>query len=390
MNAAVDQFDETEVEILSNAEVEAAYRNHRDAVGADPLAECDPSPEQITAMFAKVIKRNEAPYADFSVMTPYGRSQKQSKARNFLLQMDGTWKTVEIPGPPTYAAWVACWKVYKIVLLMLKHPGNTANGVPDKRVTTVAALEEYANRIAELNDEFSEAWHLLLQAEDRCRGEQFERFRRELVRAKLDGRLPMNLDYDDGQPWMGVFSYAARAQDYWDRHVVRPAQTFIARGGGGKSITKKEANDVHFPDAASHGVQRPQAKINPRRRGRGRMTVRRFKHSKPEMLVSQMLHGTHVADQQPAEPVVDPVEREAEIIQGSQAVSFKLTETAIRFASALQKGHWEHVRSRAKIRGLTAANTALELTRTLSAPRIPKAKSLRERANDMMMKQTQL
>ena len=228
MNNAVDQLDETEVELLSNNDVESAYRNHREAVGADPLPDCDPTPEQITAMHAKVIKRNESPYADFSVMTPYGRrSQKQSKARNFLLQMDGTWKTVEIPGPPTYAAWYACWKVYKSVLLMLKHPGDAAAGVPEKRVVTVAALEEYANKIAELNDEFPEAWHLVLQAEDKCRGEQFERYRRELGRAKLEGRLPMSLSYDEGQPWVGVFCYAARAQDFWDRTVVRPAQTFL-------------------------------------------------------------------------------------------------------------------------------------------------------------------
>ena len=205
-----------------------------------------------------MIKRNEAPYADFSVMTPYGRrSQKQPKARNFLLQMDGSWKTVEIPGPPSYPAWQACWKVYKSVLLMLKHPANAATNTPAKSVVTVAALEEYANKIAELNDEFPEAWHLLLQAEDRCRGEQFERFKRELVRAKLDGRLPMNLDYDESQPWVGVFCYAARSQDFWDRCVVRPAQTFLARGGAGKSMSKREAEDTQYNDGTSSAMHRP-------------------------------------------------------------------------------------------------------------------------------------
>ena len=53
MNAAVDQLDETEVELMSTTEVEVAYRNHREAVGADPLPDCDPTTEQITAMFAK-------------------------------------------------------------------------------------------------------------------------------------------------------------------------------------------------------------------------------------------------------------------------------------------------------------------------------------------------
>lgn len=97
-----------------------AYRNYREPVGAEPLPESDPSFEQIAAMRAKVLVRLEAPYADFSVLTPYGRRmQKQATARNFLLQQDGSWKSVEIQGHPTFQAWCACWKIYKTVLLML-------------------------------------------------------------------------------------------------------------------------------------------------------------------------------------------------------------------------------------------------------------------------------
>ena len=34
-------------------------------------------------------------------------------------------------------------------------------------MVTVAALEEYYNKVVELRDEFPEAWRLILQAEDR-------------------------------------------------------------------------------------------------------------------------------------------------------------------------------------------------------------------------------
>ena len=130
-------------------------------------------------MMTKILKRGEAPYADFSILTPFGRRmQKQSKARKFSLQPDGTWKTVEIPGPPTFVAWQACWKVYRSVLLTIKH---AVTNTPSQHIVTVAALEEYHNRVSDLDQEFPEAWHLVMQAEDRCRGEQFERFRRELT-----------------------------------------------------------------------------------------------------------------------------------------------------------------------------------------------------------------
>ena len=256
MSGAIDQLDETEIELLSQTQLDQAYRNYREAVGADPMPDADPSAEQITAMFAKVVTRQEAPYADFSVLTPYGRrSQKQAKARNFLLQPDGTWKTVEIPGPPFFSAWCACWKVYRTVLLMLRHPA--AAGGAERPVVTVAALEEYMNKILELNDEFPEAWHLVMQAEDRCRGEQFERYKRDLVRARLEGRLPMSLVFNHEQPWVGVFCFAARNQEFWNRMVIRPAQTFLARGGAGKSMSRKDAEDIQYSEAASSAMHRP-------------------------------------------------------------------------------------------------------------------------------------
>lgn len=119
----------------------------------------------------------------------------------------------------------------------------------------------YFNRVSDLRDEFPEAWHLVMQAEDRCRGEQFERFHRKLTRARTEGRLPMNLDFDPFRPWIGVMQFAARCQECWDRTVVRPTQTFLARGGAssatGRSMTQKEAEDSQFSDAAAAAMHRP-------------------------------------------------------------------------------------------------------------------------------------
>ncbi|CAK9069170.1 unnamed protein product [Durusdinium trenchii] len=68
MSTAVDQLDESEVDLLDGSEIEQSYGNFREAVGADPLVDADPTVEQITAMHTKVLKRNEAPYADFSAL----------------------------------------------------------------------------------------------------------------------------------------------------------------------------------------------------------------------------------------------------------------------------------------------------------------------------------
>ena len=236
-----DQLDDTELELISTEDLDQCYRNFKEVTGSDPQPEADPSAEQITVMKSKVVIRGESPYADFSVLTPFGRRvQKQMKARNFLLQPGGSWKTFEIPGPPSFEAWKACWRVYRTILLMLKYEPNAA-GI-SYPVINVAALEEYLDKISELHQEFPECWHLVLQAEDRCRGEQFERVRRDLIRARVEGRLPMNVDFNPDQPWVGVFVYMARNADYWNRHVVRPAQTFLARGGTGRVMSRESTH----------------------------------------------------------------------------------------------------------------------------------------------------
>ena len=68
MSSAVDQMDDTEVEMLNQTELDQMVANHIEITGSEPLQPCYPSPEQMTAIFNKVVIRGEAPYADFSVL----------------------------------------------------------------------------------------------------------------------------------------------------------------------------------------------------------------------------------------------------------------------------------------------------------------------------------
>ena len=246
-----DQLDDTEIEMITKDQLDEAYAQFREVTGADPQPEADPSAEQIAVMRVKIVENGEPPYGDFSVLTPYGRRvQKAMKAKHWLLQQDGTWKAQEVPGPPTFAAWCACWRVFRTVLLMLCHKAAVPGG-PRLPVATVACLEEYFDKVKELNDEYPEAWHLLMLAEDRCRGEHFDRLRRVLSRALLEGRLPMGLRFTENQPWVGVFTQAARDAEYWQKHVVRPAQNFLARGGSGRTMSRDLADGALLSDTST-------------------------------------------------------------------------------------------------------------------------------------------
>ena len=128
MSQIADQMDDSEVALITQAGLDEAYENYRQMVGSDPLENADPTPEQVTVMINKVVSRNEAPYADFSVLTPFGRRvQKAMKAKSWVLQRDGTWQSLEVPGPPSFEAWAACWKVFRTIMMMLRYPADVTN-----------------------------------------------------------------------------------------------------------------------------------------------------------------------------------------------------------------------------------------------------------------------
>ena len=95
-------------------------------------------------------------------------------------------------------------------------------------VVTTAAMEEYFDKIAELNEEYPECWHLLVQAEDRCRGERLERIKRRLTQARTQ----------------------------LAKHMTRPAQNFLLRGGAGRVMPKEVAEDVNVSDSEEASLWR--------------------------------------------------------------------------------------------------------------------------------------
>lgn len=83
--------------------------------------ESEPSSDQISAMKVRVLELGLSPYADFGIFVNFQHCfSKTLKFLNHILQPDGTFKAVEVPGPPHYDQWLSSWKVFENTLLMFE------------------------------------------------------------------------------------------------------------------------------------------------------------------------------------------------------------------------------------------------------------------------------
>ena len=238
-NQILDQTDEAEIPELGQADIDLHFKALERIKGGPVRPEAEPSPDQISAMKVRVLQLDMAPYADFGIFVSHQRRfSKTLKFLNHLLQPDGTFRAVEVPGPPSYDDWESSWQVFANTLLTLE-VGTGPDALP---VASLSALDEYKDAFRDLVRNYGESWHLCVTAEDRCRGEHFARLRRKLEEQYQKGLAP---SYDPHRPWNEVFRVAARDREYWDRHVREPALLFRTGGkhkeqvGGTGSLTDR-------------------------------------------------------------------------------------------------------------------------------------------------------
>ena len=224
VSEVLDQGDDGEVPKLDQREVDGFYHQLESVKGGSVRPEVEPTPDQISAMKVRIIDLNLAPYADFALFVSYqSRFAKSLKFTNHILQPDGSFRSVEVPGPPNFDSWLSSWSVFENALLMLTVPVGTP---PEPRgIVSQAALDLYRDSFRDLVRQYPQTWHLLATAEDRCRAEHFPRLKRRLEEDYRQGLEPR---FNPELPWDRVFRVAASEREYWDKHVRDPALRFLA------------------------------------------------------------------------------------------------------------------------------------------------------------------
>jgi hypothetical protein len=202
----------------------------RQRKGGEIRADTEPTDDQIAALKVRVVDLGLSPYADFGLFTNFQlRFLKSLKFTNHVLQADGTWRTVEVPGPPDWDSWYSSWRVFENVMLGLtmERPNVGSPGTSKHRIMSQSTLDTYRDSFRDLVKAYPEVWHLCVVAEDRCRAEHVARLKRKAEDDHILGLMPR---FDPNCPWDTVLRLAAQDRGYWDECVREPALKFIASG----------------------------------------------------------------------------------------------------------------------------------------------------------------
>ena len=239
----LDQADESEFLILDDAMKAGFVQKFLEVTGGLPGEEEEPSKEQLSALYRKIFTLNSPPYADFSVFTPYGRkTMRASRFRNYVPTGDGLYAVRELPGPANYVQWLACYRVWRVAMVML----NTIS---------LANLQAYELHMEKLNKLYPTAWHLLVQADDKGRSEHLSRLELQvLIEHQKGGKVPHG--WAPAKPtWDPIFRMLIEDGTYWAENVHNPALVWMAHGSRGVPRTPEERVAMQEMVGGLHSLQ---------------------------------------------------------------------------------------------------------------------------------------
>ena len=238
MSNVLDQADDSEAVPPELDKVQVWTQTYLTVMGAHPDEDEEPTDMQMGALYRRVVELDQAPFVDFSVWQPYGRrALRATKFRAFLPIGDGSYAVRELPGPQNMVQWTASWRVFKVAAISLG-------------IVNLAALQGYERVIERLVMLWPDCWSLIVQADDKARGEKLEKVRRQFL-ADLQLGKTVPDDFTPGAPWSCCFRTVAQDDTFWNEQVRNPGTAWLAHGGRGAPRAPSEAiATTHLPGGA--------------------------------------------------------------------------------------------------------------------------------------------
>ena len=147
-----DVLDPMEVGLadpLTPGVLNAFVGNYRELKHGYPQGEVEPTLEQVSAVNARVVTLQLAPYADFSTPTLFGCGMaKVLKHRAWLPNRGCTRRTVEVPGSDSCNVWHSYWRVSACCRPMRGWPAAFVSSTVVVALTAPTCCQEASRQLA--------------------------------------------------------------------------------------------------------------------------------------------------------------------------------------------------------------------------------------------------
>ena len=242
MNTICSQIDDTEITVETKDP--AIYQARWQAIFGSktkPREEEEVTQIQMQAI-EHLVKCLVNPYLDLAVWGPYQhRTQEKLTRSKRLYNPDGTHQTVELPGPPDYEAWAACFDVLITAYLQAD-------------IVDAGILFQYKEKIRKHDSEYGQGlWWLIYQADCHARQEHVER--KDTDNTVNNGGVPV------ARRWNEAWGDMLADDSWWAKEVDRLATHQLlherkARDAASIDATTAQSREHHVATSASTDLHR--------------------------------------------------------------------------------------------------------------------------------------
>ncbi len=218
LSAVANQASDVELTVLEGAVLKEAYATYKKIFGVHPAPDEELSGEQLTALKV-LLSADLAPYVDFAVWGPHSyRLLRKHRLSGVSFTRDGSLVPIELSGPANFDQWLKNYKCLR-------------TGLISWGAVSLGRIDGYSDMIGRYHSRYGPSiWHVLYQADVRCRSEHMERVRRRgeeerAVVAAAQGVHAMEAD----RPWDWVFGEVLRDSQFWHLEVEEPSLLLLNR-----------------------------------------------------------------------------------------------------------------------------------------------------------------
>ena len=112
-------------------------------------------------------------------------------------------------------------------------------------ILPLATLQLYERHIEHLVKLYPAAWHLVVLADEKARGENWARIRLRVSADIAAGKSPPDL-WDSRRPWVASMHMLVGDTAFWEDQVRSPANAWMAAGGRGVAKSPRRLQQLRL------------------------------------------------------------------------------------------------------------------------------------------------